>query len=408
MGIAALEALDSTIDELLAADPDDLTDTELHELVVGLHRCSHRLAAARARHTGPWDRRHVWTDDGSRSAGARLAREAGMRKTSADTEIRHARHLATMPDTEASLAAGTISPDHVELLGRANSGERRALFADHEEMLVEQCQRLRFADAYRAVEYWTQRADAQAAEREGEQKANAAELSAATALDGMVHLHGLLDPIGGAAFLNELERLEREQYLADHHAGTERSGGQRRAAALVEMAHRSRTAAPGGLRPRPLITLLVGYETFAGRICELAEGIVVAPGQIVPYLADADIERVVFDGPNRVISVSRRRRFTGALRRAIEVRDRHCQHPSGCDVRAAKCDVDHTVPYSEGGITSQDGGKLGCWTHNRIPARRNRQPKPPSPAGGPDPGATGTDADGDGQPPDERPPPAEP
>jgi 5-methylcytosine-specific restriction endonuclease McrA len=92
----------------------------------------------------------------------------------------------------------------------------------------------------------------------------------------------------------------------------------------------------------------------------------VHPGRLIPHLADADIERIVFDGPSRVIDVGVRQRFfTGALRRAIEVRDRHCQHPSGCDVPAQRCEIDHVVPYSRGGLTTQDNGECQCGVHNR-------------------------------------------
>ena len=134
----------------------------------------------------------------------------------------------------------------------------------------------------------------------------------------MVDVRALLDPLGGNIVMAELNRLMEQQRRHDKHDGTVRTAGQRRADALVEMATRSRSAQPGGLRPRPLITILTGEASFA-RICELADGTVVTPGQIVPLLSEADIERIVFDGPDRVISVSRRRTFTGALRRAIEV-----------------------------------------------------------------------------------------
>ena len=50
-------------------------------------------------------------------------------------------------------------------------------------------------------------------------------------------------------------------------------------------------------RPRPLYTVLVGYETFAGRLCELDDGTVIAPGLLLGDLSKADIERVVFDAP---------------------------------------------------------------------------------------------------------------
>ena len=293
---------------------------------------------------------------------------------SARVEIRRARQLRAMPHTNAALGSGSLSPDYVDLLARANDGARTGLFADHEATLVEQCQLLRFTDACRMVDYWRQRADAAGCEDEAERIRSRRTASAAKTLDGTVDVRALLDPIGGAAFKAELDRLERQLYLADKKGGVVRTIGQRRADALVEMAHRSRTAAPGGLRPRPLITVLVG-ETSLAHLCELAQGTVVAPGQIVPLLTEADIERIVFDGPDRVITVSRRRRFTGALRRAIEVRDRHCQHPSGCDEPAANCDVDHTRPYADGGETSQENGELKCHPHNRDKTKRDKRPK---------------------------------
>ena len=76
----------------------------------------------------------------------------------------------------------------------------------------------------------------------------------------------------------------------------------------------------------------------------------------------------------------RARFFTGALRRAIEVRDRHCTHP-GCHVPADQCQVDHVLEYARGGETTQDNGRLQCPVHNR---RRNTPiptgPAPPGPA----------------------------
>ena len=110
--------------------------------------------------------------------------------------------------------------------------------------------------------------------------------------------------------------------------------------------------------------MLVGLETFTGRVCELADGTVIAPGTVAGLLDKAAIERVVFDGPDRVMAVGTTRLFTGALRRAIEVRDRHCTHP-GCAVPAARCDIDHVVPYNDGGPTTQDNGVLRCPAHHR-------------------------------------------
>jgi hypothetical protein len=273
-----------------------------------------------------------------------------------------------------------VSPDHVDLLARASAGARGAAFADHESLLVEQCRRLRFADAAKVVDYWRQRADAEHCEDEAQRRDAGRSASVASTIDGMVDVRAWLDPVGGSAFMTELDRLERQLYLDDRRDDRMRTVSQRRADALVEMAVRSRTAEPDGLRPRPLISVLCGETSFV-RMCELAAGTVITPGQIVPQLADADIESILFDGRERVLSVSRRRRFTGALRRAIEVRDRHCQHPSGCDEPAERCDVDHIRPYDTGGVTRQENGKLECWSHNRRSDLHDHGgvPRPPRP-----------------------------
>ncbi len=400
MGTAHLEALDTTINELLDLDPADLTDTELHELVVGLQRHNSRLAAVRAQWISAWDARIVWADDGSRTPAARLAREASLSVRSAKTEVRRARALRSMPHTAAAVSNGSLSTDHVDLLARANTGSRTDWFTNHEQTLVEQCQVLRYADCYRMVEYWRQRADAEATADEAQRLHESRGCSAATTLDGTVDVRALLDPIGGVTFLNELERLQRLLDLQDKQAGTIRTVRQRRADALAEMAARSRTAHEGGLQPRPLITVLVGEATLE-HLCQLACGTVIAPGLIVPLLSTADIERVVFDGPDRVIGVSRKRRFTGALRRAIEVRDRHCRHPSGCDEPADTCDVDHITPTAKAAPPARTTAHSNAAPTTGTPPSTTPNPNPRHHHQTTAPGRIRPGADQ----PDERPPP---
>ena len=78
---------------------------------------------------------------------------------------------------------------------------------------------------------------------------------------------------------------------------------------------------------------------------------------------------MVFASPSRVVDIGERRRFfTGATRRAVELRHRQCFHPM-CDVPAADCLIDHEVPWSEGGLTTQDNGRPACAFHNRERAR---------------------------------------
>jgi hypothetical protein len=119
--------------------------------------------------------------------------------------------------------------------------------------------------------------------------------------------------------------------------------------------------------------VLVDFPTAAGRICELADGSVVSPGSLVPWLDRAHLERAVVGPEGRVEVGVTTRLFTGATRRAIELRDRECTHPY-CDRSPSECEADHIIPYSAGGPTTQANGRLLCGFHNRL---RNQRPPPP-------------------------------
>ena len=171
MGTSRLEALSESIDDLLSGDRlDELDDDGLHDVVVGLLRQSHRLAAVRARLISVWDRRGLWARDGSRSPGHRLAREAAMSIPAGKREVRRARALDSMPRTTAALAEGALSAEHVDVLAGANSDRRSVLFDAYEETLVEQAKLLRFGDCCQMVEYWKQHADAAGCEDDAERR----------------------------------------------------------------------------------------------------------------------------------------------------------------------------------------------------------------------------------------------
>ena len=126
--------------------------------------------------------------------------------------------------------------------------------------------------------------------------------------------------------------------------------------------------------------MVVGLDTLIGPILELFNRTMVTPGAVVPHLTDAYVERVVFDSPSRVLDVGAQRRFfTGALRRAIEIRDRTCFHPS-CDEVPQRPEIDHIHDAAKGGPTTQDNAQAGCGYHNRWkyhhPHTDNDDPEP--------------------------------
>ena len=379
MGGGATATLAGAIDELLGVEPQVFADGDI---VLALHRQLERLQALVTRATAGFDSAHEWENDGARSAAAWIAHHRGLPTWVTRRRVCQGRALRHMDLTEAAFGAGDINEAHVEVLVRARAKAGAAAFEEAEEMLLGYARDLRYGHFLRAVSYWLQVIDPDGTDRDDEALHAARRLHLSRGFYGSWVLDGQLDPAAGAAVAKVLKAIEEELFETDWAEARARVGekvcaadlartpAQRRADALVEMARRAAASPPGSRLPEPLFTVLVGYETFAGRICELADGTVVAPGSLLRWMDQAWVERVVFDSPDRVRNVGLRRRiFTGATRRAVEVRDRECFHDY-CDVPAEDCEIDHVVPWAAGGPTVESNGRPACRYHNRHRHRR--------------------------------------
>jgi hypothetical protein len=235
------------------------------------------------------------------------------------------------------------------------------------------------------VKYFRQVAEPDDVEVEAQTVFEQRNLHASRTFEDCVRIDGTMDPVGGSIWLNELQRLERIEFDTDWAEARSRLGdvakasdlrrtpAQRRHDAAIEMAKRSAAMPANAKQARYLLTILVGYETAKGRICELADGTVLTPGQVVPLLNDADVERAVFGPESRVIDLGRRARlFTGGTRRAVEISDLECTHEA-CDVRYERCDIDHIQLWAAGGPTDRSNGRVRCPAHN--PGRRRAPPQ---------------------------------
>lgn len=357
-----LAELRRAVDQVLALDVDSLVGDELQQLVIGLRRERSRLAVADAHVIHTWEVSGAWRARQALNAAVALGNSTHGCHRAAGADLGRARKLERMPHTRQAVLDGSLSYEHVELFCRAATAERFELFLRDEQLLVEQCARLRlFDDARRVVRYWSDRADDELGLAPAAPAPSTLYMSR-LADSGEARLDGTLAAIDAEIVGNQLDRLIREIRLEDRAKGVERTRSQRRAAALVRMA--TRCAGATGVSPRPLFQVLVGDDT-ARRLCELASGVVVTPTQLAAHIDTAVMETFLFDGPTTVVAVSARRTFVGQLRRAIQVRDRRCQHASGCPVPATEADVDHIIPAAHGGRTSQFNGRALCSTQNR-------------------------------------------
>jgi hypothetical protein len=369
-----MEVLTRAIDELVAVAEAD------GESLVALRRQIDRLEAVAARWTARSDASGEWAPAGAKTCAAWLAWRCHTPVADARRRVRLARELRHLPHTEAAWLAGDVNERHVAKLAAARNPVTQQHFARDEATLVDHAKTMSYADFARTVDYWSQHADPDGVEDLAQRQHDSRAAHLDQSFQGMWFGKLLLDPISGTIVSNALKQIEDELFAADWAEAVERLGrrpivtelrrtpAQRRADAFVELATRAMSTPPGSRRPKPLFTVLVGYETLKGRICELANRTVVTPGSLVPWLTEADVERAVFDPRGRVIDVGEQRCFTGATRRAVQLQGQECFHET-CETPAEDCEADHVEPAAWGGPTRTWNGRPACGYHNRRRAR---------------------------------------
>ena len=178
--------------------------------------------------------------------------------------VRTARALFRGPlaATAEALIAGELTAAHARVLAHGTQELPEDVTVAAEPVLVEAAARLDPPRLRRVIAHLCLVADPDAADRHGELRSGRRGLWLAPTWDGMVAIDGLLEPEAGQTLTAALEPLARP---ADAEDG--RSGGQRRADALAELARR---ALEGGGLPqtggvRPQLTVTVDLDSLLGR-----------------------------------------------------------------------------------------------------------------------------------------------
>jgi hypothetical protein len=389
-----IEALRRAIDDLAGCDAFALADADS---VIELSHQRNRLDGVTTKVVAEFDAGGEWVSDGAKTASAWLWARCHLPKAEAQRLVRRGKALSPLAVAAEAFFAGEIGAAQFDALAKVRTPVTEAALARDEALLVGFAKELKFEPFVTRLAYWLQCADPDGAEESDMERRARRDVYLAPSVSGMF-LGGItLDPISGSVVYDELVRLEKVLFEGDWAEAKERLGkepklhelrrtsAQRRADALVEMARRSKEVPEDGRRADPLVTILVGYETLYGRICQLANGTVIAPGSIFEWLDGATFERIVFAPGTRIECSPKSRIYTGATRRAVEVRDLQCTHEY-CDQPADKCQIDHIVPWTKGGLTTQENGQVHCGFHNRL---RHHGPPEPGDHGPPESGGHG-------------------
>ncbi|MET7863136.1 HNH endonuclease signature motif containing protein [Micromonospora taraxaci] len=182
--------------------------------------------------------------------------------------------------------------------------------------------------------------------------------------DGRLRLTGTLD-----AETAGLLRAAIDPLSAPTGPDDTRCPGQRRHDALADicrLALRTGELPDSGGDPAQIV-VTTGYDALTRQLNAgaLDIGLQLTPDTVRRLACDATILPAVLDGTGQVLDVGRQRRLvTGALRRALVLRDGGCAFP-GCDRPPRWCAAHHIRHWADGGPTNLTNAVLLCGHHHR-------------------------------------------
>ena len=365
------------VDECAATAVWTLPDGELVEALDELHVLQQRLAAVELRLVREFDGRGLAVAQGASSTAVWLRGRMRMSITAARRRVELAAALDAGPAVVSEgLAAGAVSVEQAQVITRAVA----ALPAEVGPAVVDKAAAtlVEYAQDYEPVVLRrlgerilqvvapevAEEAEAAALARAEKRAERDRFLTLSDNGDGAVRLSGRLGAEAAAVVRAALEPLCRPL------PGDTRTPGQRRADALEDICRLALTAGElpdqGGEPSQVVVT--VDYDPLTRQLGPglLDTGQTLTPEAVRRLACNAQILPAILDGAGQPLDLGRQRRLvTGALRRALVLRDGGCSFP-GCDRPAKWCQGHHARHWADGGPTSLSNVVLVCGFHHRL------------------------------------------
>ncbi len=367
---------------------------EAREVLVEIERLKRHLDAATARLVGRVQSQCWYQEDGCFTIASWLRAHVNWSTSEAKRAARVADLVRNYPEVGESMAAGDMASAPVARLAGLHANKRVTdQLPDFMETLANYARTLPCDDFDRLAARWEQLADADGAHQSHEaahedRDATVNTLGNTTFVDAKVGngQGALMAEVFEKYVQAELARdLAERDVLGLSPTSLARTSKQRRADALYAVF--ASAASQFGPSPEPLVNILIDQTTYERTLaamerdsklgslirpgedvldtrCETTAGIPLDPVDVVATSLVAHVRRVVVNSAGVPVGLGRRSRlFTGGARAAALIRRRRCIWP-GCDVLT--CDVDHRVPWVEGGETDVANADPLCRRHNRL------------------------------------------
>jgi Domain of unknown function (DUF222) len=227
---------------------DKQRDQDLGPIAIEMREMVNRTEGFSAEVIRRFEKSGAWAHDGALDMVSWLKSNGKLSGSAAMERVAMARQLEKLPETAHAFQRGDLGYQHVAILTRTAEKVGTGVFKKEEARLLEAAQAAdpgNFARVAKAFEF---RVDQAAALAEVNRAHSRRYLRLSEPKDGLVYLEGFLDAEGGAVVKTALDALMRPPGQDDN-----RTAGQRRADALVDVARRpmsgSKLGSTGGMRP---------------------------------------------------------------------------------------------------------------------------------------------------------------
>ncbi|MFN8026643.1 MAG: DUF222 domain-containing protein [Acidimicrobiia bacterium] len=359
-----IDRLDQVLADLAAEDRSGWGEAARSQRLTEVLDRAERMRAEALRCASDWDAAKSWTHDDAPSAPTWLVDRCSMTRPAAARFVRTARHLRGYERTAKALAAGDIKVEHAEQLAEVARG-RATLATRDEDALIDAATRVKPDDFVKVARRWAELADDELSKAKGKHNWERRHLHVSPTSGGG-RIDGFVDPEATAIITAALDAL----MPPDPQDGPEapRTLSQRRADAFVEMCQRSLGGTSPSSRAKSNVDILIDADTATGRPpgdllhvrCDIAGGGILSRAAVERILCDSAAGYAVIRRPlahdlarqaAEVLDMGRRTREpSAAQRRAVMLRDEHCQFP-GCRAPISWCDIHHLDPWERGGRT---------------------------------------------------------
>ena len=319
---------------------------------------------------GQVERTKGWKGQGAKSISEWLVTETDCARYEAQSVVVLANQLQHLPVTQAALRSGTLSGTQAVEVARG------AIVAPNTEtQLLNLAKHATVRDLRDATSRVVAAATDEAERHRQVHKSRY--LKSWTDTDGSFNLKARMTVANGALVMAALKPMQEEIFKQARKSGAHERPEAYAADALMALCEKASASDSGAgasvtktSRPNAVMHIRVDIDalkrgrTEHGEICEIAGVGPIPVATATEYLGEAFLKLLVMDGTEIRTIAHMGRAIPAKLRTAVEERDRVCQVPT-CDMTMG-LEIDHIVPFAEGGAASLENLVRLCKRHHLL------------------------------------------